>query len=96
MMTQLELARRARERARTQRIRVFRVAGTERDEYVSRSRGAEPGAYWRLWVEDEIVHCSCPGYTYRQSCKHAAALELRRERARLRGAREVAARRRAA
>jgi hypothetical protein len=70
-----ELERRALERARTERVRVVKLAGTSR--YLARSRTLEPGAYFELFASPYgHITCTCPGFTYRGVCKHAMALKL--------------------
>ena len=63
------------ERARAERIRIVKLVGQER--YLARSRTVEPGSYYELTVAWGRVRCSCPGFTYRASCKHVAALQAR-------------------
>src|SRR5688572_10349175 len=74
-MPRAELERRALERARAERVRIVKLAGQER--YLARSRTVEPGAYFELSVSWGRARCSCPGYSYRGVCKHAAALQAR-------------------
>ena len=71
-----ELERRALERARTERVRIVKLAGERR--YLARSRTVEPGSYFELTVSPwGQVRCGCPGFAYRGTCKHAAALKAR-------------------
>ena len=80
-MLRSELEARAQERARSERVRIVKLAGQGR--YLARSRTVEPGAYFELsvtsWGE---VRCSCPGFDHRGVCKHAEALKVRLERER--------------
>ncbi len=72
-MTREELVIRAKERAVNERIQTFKISGS----YVSPSR-SNPGVAWELGIgPDGEVWCSCPGFAYRQTCKHAEALKLR-------------------
>src|SRR5580765_4594878 len=77
-MAKPELEQRALERARAERVRIVKLAG--QDRYLARSRTVEPGAYFELSVSWGRVRCSCPGFSYRGVCKHAAALQARIER----------------
>ena len=76
MVQMEELERRALARAKAERVRIVKLAGQER--YLARSRTVEPGAYYELSVSPwGRVSCSCPGFSYRSVCKHAAALKAR-------------------
>src|SRR5436190_19454392 len=76
MLSTEELEVRALERARTERIKIIKLVGQER--YLARSRTVEPGAYYELSVSSwGRVICTCPGFTHRSVCKHAAALKAR-------------------
>ena len=71
-----ELEARALQRAHAERVRVVKLAGTDR--YLARSRNVEPDAYFELFASPYgHISCSCPGFTYRGVCKHAAALRMR-------------------
>ncbi len=81
------LERRALARAKAERVRLVKLAGENR--YLARSRTVEPGAYYELFVSVwGQVRCSCPGFSYRGVCKHAAALKDRLARAATKEARE--------
>jgi uncharacterized Zn finger protein len=74
-----ELERRALEKARAERVRVVKLAGTSR--YLARSRTLEPGAYFELHASPfGHITCTCPGFAYRGVCKHAMALRSRLQR----------------
>ena len=76
-----KLERRSSERPRSERVRVVKLAGSDR--YLARSRTVEPGAYYDLAVTPwGAVRCSCPGFAFRRVCDHAAALKERLERQR--------------
>ena len=77
-MAKPELEQKALARARAERVRIVKLAGEDR--YLARSRTVEPGAYFELSVSWGRVRCSCPGFSYRGICKHAAALQARIER----------------
>ena len=73
-MTKTDPAEQALARARVERVRLVKMAGEQR--YLARSRTVEPGAYYELTVTPwGHVRCSCPGFTYRNLCKHSAALK---------------------
>jgi uncharacterized Zn finger protein len=83
-----KLEQRAVKRARTARVRVVKLAGTDR--YLARSRTVEPDAYFELFASPfGHVTCTCPGFTYRGVCKHAAALRVRLDRERRRARRAI-------
>jgi uncharacterized Zn finger protein len=76
-----ELETRAKTRAVAERVRLVKLAGTNR--YLARSRTAEPGSYFELDVSPwGHIRCSCAAYLYRGVCKHAMALRLRLARER--------------
>jgi uncharacterized Zn finger protein len=59
-----------------ERVRLAKLAGEQR--YLARSRSVEPGSYYELRVSPMgHVRCSCPGFGYRGTCAHAAALRQR-------------------
>jgi len=64
------------QRALAERVRVVKLAGSQR--YLARSRTVEAGAYFDLEVSPwGHIRCSCPAYIYRGVCKHVMALRLR-------------------
>jgi hypothetical protein len=74
-----ELEPRALARARAERVRVVKLAATNR--YLARSRTVEPGAYFELFVSPwGHIRCTCPGFEFRRMCKHVMALRLRLSR----------------
>jgi len=80
-MSRQELDTRARERAVSEHLHTFKVVGE--DLYLVRSRTTEPGAMHQVRTGvDGVVHCTCAGWEYRQSCTHAAAVTRRLERER--------------
>jgi uncharacterized Zn finger protein len=83
-----KLEQRALERARAERVRVVKLAGTDR--YLARSRTVEPDAYFELFASPfGHITCNCPGFTYRGVCKHAAALRVRVDRERRQAGRAI-------
>ena len=71
-----ELEARAMQRAVAERVRVVKLAGTQR--YLACSRTVDPGAYFELEVSPwGHIRCSCPGFSYCGVCKHVMALRLR-------------------
>jgi hypothetical protein len=71
-----ELEQRALARARSERVRIVKIAGEGR--YLARSRTLEPGAYFELKVSPwGYIQCNCPGFGYRSVCKHSAALKAK-------------------
>jgi hypothetical protein len=74
-----ELEPRPLARARVERVRVVKLAGTSR--YLARSRSVEPGAYFELFASPYgHITCNCPGFEFRRMCKHVMALRLRLSR----------------
>jgi uncharacterized Zn finger protein len=74
-----ELEQKALERARAERVRVVKLAGTER--YLAQSRTVEPGSYFELFLSPwGHIRCTCPGFEFRRMCKHVMALRLRLNR----------------
>ena len=75
-MTHSELVARAKQRAQEQGVRVYNFKGT----VLSPSLTTKPGEMWELTVDRYgNVSCSCPGFTYRQSCKHVEAYHMQQE-----------------
>ena len=80
-MTPETLSARAIQRAFDQRVRVFPLSGRP-GCYVARSK-TDPSIRYTLVVGPEgVIGCSCQGFAYRQSCKHAEALRNRLARRR--------------
>jgi hypothetical protein len=79
-ITRQELDSRARERAVSERLHTFKIAGQA--TYMVRSRETEPGAMHRVDVtaDGTVARCSCKGWDYRRSCVHSAAVPRRLER----------------
>jgi hypothetical protein len=82
-MSRLELEARAIARAHDERIHIFSVPG-QPGVYRTSSK-SEPGAKHTLVAGGGIIGCSCKGFAYRGSCKHAAALVNRLAREATRG-----------
>jgi hypothetical protein len=79
MMTTTELDQRARDRAVTERLHTFKLAG--QPLYMVRSRETEPGSMHQVHVTaGRVDHCTCKGWYFRKSCTHAAAVTRRLER----------------
>jgi hypothetical protein len=58
---------------KNERVRIVKLVGEQR--YLARSRTVEPGSYYELTVTPwGRIRCTCPGFIYRQTCKHATAL----------------------
>ena len=74
-MSGAELQARALARAHDERVHIFKVPGRP-GVYFTRSK-SEPCRRHSLVVKGDEVACSCRGYQYRQSCKHAEALRNR-------------------
>jgi hypothetical protein len=76
-MERAELEARAIQRAKDERVRIWRVEGTT-NVYRTRSK-SNPNEWYSLVADNEtdIFACSCKGYEFRKSCKHASALRLR-------------------
>lgn len=78
-MSPQELNERATARAIGERLHTFKLAG--QPVYMVRSRETEVGAMHQVHVTAGTVdHCTCPGWFYRQSCTHAAAVTRRLQR----------------
>jgi hypothetical protein len=80
-MTQDEIEARATDRAAGEHLHTFRLAGGT--SYLVKSRRIDPGAMHVVRVDQagQVMSCSdCPGWQYRQSCIHAAAVQRRLER----------------
>jgi hypothetical protein len=75
-MNQTTLQARAQQRASEQHIHIFAVSGRP-GCYVTKSKSDPAERYHLVAGPDGIVGCSCRGFEYRQSCKHAEALKNR-------------------
>jgi hypothetical protein len=75
-MNQTTLEARAQQRAHTEHVHIFAVAGRS-DCYITKSKSGPAERYHLVAGPDGIVGCSCCGFEYRQSCKHAEALKNR-------------------
>ena len=70
------LQARAIQRAHDQHTHIFALPGRP-NCYVAKSRGNLTERYYLVAGPDGVVGCSCKGFEYRQSCKHAEALKTR-------------------
>jgi hypothetical protein len=75
-MNQTTLEARAQQRAHTEHVHIFAVAGRP-GCYVTKSKSDPSERYHLVAGPDGIVGCSCRGFEYRQSSKHADALKNR-------------------
>ena len=73
--TPVEQQARALQRAYDQRVHIFAVPG-RLGVYITRSK-SHPKMRYSLVARDGELACSCPGFAYRQSCKHAEGLRNR-------------------
>jgi hypothetical protein len=82
-MSRETLQARAMHRAVDERVHIIAVPGRP-NCYVVRSRSDPAERYHLVAGPGGVVGCSCKGFEYRQSCKHAEALMTRlgRERSR--------------
>ena len=74
-MSQAEMVQKARVRALSEGLQVYRVAGTT-DAYVVPSKSAPGEAYEVLMVNGEPT-CSCEGAVNRGVCKHQELVRMR-------------------
>jgi hypothetical protein len=70
------LQARAMQRAVEERVHIFAVPGRP-NCYVVKSRSDPAERYHLVAGPGGVVGCSCKGFEYRQSCKHAEALLTR-------------------
>jgi hypothetical protein len=79
-MNEQELEERARQRAVSERLHTFKLAG--QPLYLVRSRGTEPGSMHQVHVTraGQVDDCTCKSWEYRRMCTHAAAVIRRLER----------------
>ena len=83
LITPEALEARALERARRQHIHIFRIPGRP-GCYRTRSRSNPRERHSLVVGPDGGVACSCSGFYYRGSCKHAEQLKNRLAREALR------------
>jgi hypothetical protein len=75
-MSTATIEARAQQRAHTEHVHIFAVAGRP-GVYVTKSKSDPSERYSLLAGHNGTVGCSCKGFAYRQSCKHAEALKNR-------------------
>jgi hypothetical protein len=73
-MSREALQARAIQRAHDQHVHILAVPGRP-NCYVAKSRTNLTERYYLVAGPDGAVGCSCKGFEYRQSCKHAEALK---------------------
>jgi hypothetical protein len=73
LMSRETLQARAMQRASDERVHIFAVPGRP-NCYIVKSHAER---YYLVAGPDGTVGCSCKGFEYRQSCKHAEALKMR-------------------
>lgn len=84
-MTQATCEARANDRAHSEHVHIFAVAGRP-GVYITKSKSNPAERYSLVAGPDGIVGCSCKGFEYRQVCKHSQALLNRLAREALREA----------
>ena len=69
---------RAKQKALGEGIKVWLLSESPEPRYAIPS-SSEPGRAYEVICHDDVddVSCNCPGNTYRNVCKHAAAVALR-------------------
>jgi hypothetical protein len=75
-MSRETLQARAMQRASEERVHVFAVQGRP-NCYIVKSHSNPAQRYYLVAGPGGAVGCSCKGFEYRQSCKHAEALKTR-------------------
>jgi hypothetical protein len=82
-MNQTTLQARAQQRAHMEHVHIFSVPGRA-GSYITKSKSSPTERYSLVAGYNGEVGCSCKGFGYRGSCKHAEALKnrLAREAAR--------------
>src|SRR2546426_1115916 len=74
-LTGAQVAERALDRARDEHLRAWRLAD---GRYLVKSRTSARGSFHLIAVgADGVPRCDCPGFYYRESCAHAAAVTRR-------------------
>lgn len=71
-MTTAEMLARAHGRAHDEHIYI-RAVPNRPGYYTTRSRSAPAHRYSLVAIGDDVA-CSCPGFSYRRTCKHVEAL----------------------
>jgi hypothetical protein len=81
-MDQAQLQARAISRAHSEHVHIFKTP--RQGVYTTKSKSDPAERYNLVVMPDGSAACSCKGYYYRQSCKHAEALlnRIAREAAR--------------
>jgi hypothetical protein len=75
-MSSETLQARAMQRASDERVHIFAVPGRP-NCYLVKSHSNPADRYYLVAGPGGAVGCSCKGFEYRQSCKHAEALKMR-------------------
>jgi hypothetical protein len=87
-MSRETLQARAMQRASDERVRIFAVPGRP-NCYIVKSHSDPSERYYLVAGPGGAVGCSCKGFEFRQSCKHAEALKMRLGREAIRSPQNV-------